>query len=395
MRSPPQNRFPRTGNAIVTVLLVIVLMSGILVVCITNVKVTRQVARSRMDTFLAEQFSTLGSEQAVGLLRYATDSSRNAYWVSRPGEITRFTPDSQASEVIPISSGSSSGIDGANLNRVLLEDPARGAVTGNSAEVMMLEWIYVRKDGTFDKSNSYNSSNPIIGRYAFWGDDDSTKFNINTAWTQRAVNTAPAGDPSRIELSSAIPGLTDAEVDKIDDFRKQHGSFNTVPDLLRALPDASDDLLTSLREAQFRLTHYNATPELTYFGAPKIVLTTQQRRATLPDGTVLPFLDIYDHPDWGGATPSGNINQEKVAATVATLVSYLSRNDWPMAPGKTFQDKFYGGNQNSLKQLALNIIEYVRLKETPPWTPSSGLHRSAVVRLEVSAQANFQLPTNH
>jgi uncharacterized protein (TIGR02600 family) len=58
---------------------------------------------------------------------------------------------------------------------------------------MPVEWLYVLEDGTvgaLDSSNKFISSNPssqataanpIVGRIAFWTDDESCKININTA----------------------------------------------------------------------------------------------------------------------------------------------------------------------------------------------------------------------
>ena len=58
---------------------------------------------------------------------------------------------------------------------------------------MPVEWIYVLRDGTtgaLDASNKFisadgsttpSASNPIIGRVAFWTDDESCKVNVNTA----------------------------------------------------------------------------------------------------------------------------------------------------------------------------------------------------------------------
>jgi len=55
---------------------------------------------------------------------------------------------------------------------------------------MPVEWIYVLKDGTvghLDVSNVFvpagkvTAENPIIGRIAFWADDETSKININTA----------------------------------------------------------------------------------------------------------------------------------------------------------------------------------------------------------------------
>ena len=57
---------------------------------------------------------------------------------------------------------------------------------------MPVEWLYVLEDGTvgaLDASNTFvgsngtvaSATNPIVGRVAFWTDDESCKININTA----------------------------------------------------------------------------------------------------------------------------------------------------------------------------------------------------------------------
>lgn len=62
---------------------------------------------------------------------------------------------------------------------------------GDSQRVPMpVEWLYVLKDGSFGSLDAQNNfvgtarataTNPIVGRIAFWTDDESTKVNINTA----------------------------------------------------------------------------------------------------------------------------------------------------------------------------------------------------------------------
>ncbi len=44
-----------------------------------------------------------------------------------------------------------------------------------------VKWLYVLRDGTIGAASLATSSNPIVGRTAFWVDDESCKLNINTA----------------------------------------------------------------------------------------------------------------------------------------------------------------------------------------------------------------------
>lgn len=75
-------------------------------------------------------------------------------------------------------------IGGSNMDGVV--------TTGGDAQrlPMPVEWLYVLKDGslgTLDSSNHFigrvaaTADNPIVGRVAFWTDDESSKVNINTA----------------------------------------------------------------------------------------------------------------------------------------------------------------------------------------------------------------------
>lgn len=79
-----------------------------------------------------------------------------------------------------------------NYNEVVL--PAQAASQPDKLRLPMpVEWIYVLQDGTtgaLDASNKFitsqsgkepSSTNPIVGRVAFWTDDESCKININTA----------------------------------------------------------------------------------------------------------------------------------------------------------------------------------------------------------------------
>ncbi|GEP42277.1 hypothetical protein BGE01nite_15680 [Brevifollis gellanilyticus] len=73
-------------------------------------------------------------------------------------------------------------------------------VTGGDRQrvPMPVEWLYVLKDGSlgslseggvFQGTSEATATNPIVGRIAFWTDDESSKININTsseptAWAQ-------------------------------------------------------------------------------------------------------------------------------------------------------------------------------------------------------------------
>ena len=77
-------------------------------------------------------------------------------------------------------------------------DPSQPPSATNTAVPMPVKWMYVLRDGTLTTPTSVDTAtgkiasfatgptqpsttNPIVGRMAFWTDDESTKININTA----------------------------------------------------------------------------------------------------------------------------------------------------------------------------------------------------------------------
>jgi len=101
-------------------------------------------------------------------------------------------------------------IDGFSINT---NAPAMSGVSNQAA--MPVQWIYVLKNGTLTvpssvssnvasfSSNSPTSNNPIVGRIAFWTDDETCKLNINTA-----SEGSFWGTPSFTTLMDVNMGLT-------------------------------------------------------------------------------------------------------------------------------------------------------------------------------------------
>jgi hypothetical protein len=46
---------------------------------------------------------------------------------------------------------------------------------------MPVKWLYVLKDGTIGSLSKATDTNPVVGRTAFWTDDECAKLNINIA----------------------------------------------------------------------------------------------------------------------------------------------------------------------------------------------------------------------
>jgi type II secretory pathway pseudopilin PulG len=67
--------------------------------------------------------------------------------------------------------------------------PGSSQVPGLSSDTnsvqMPVAWIYELQDGTLGTPSTATASNPIVGRIAFWTDDETSKIDINTAGEAR------------------------------------------------------------------------------------------------------------------------------------------------------------------------------------------------------------------
>ncbi len=93
-----------------------------------------------------------------------------------------------------VMTGGSNDVRGFHYSERLANGSSLSGVvsTGGDAQrlPMPVQWVYVLKDGTLGALNAQGQfkgavaatrENPIVGRIAFWTDDESSKVNINTA----------------------------------------------------------------------------------------------------------------------------------------------------------------------------------------------------------------------
>lgn len=82
-------------------------------------------------------------------------------------------------------------VDGFSITKPPGYDPGQDESSTNNRAPMPVKWLYVLKDGTLhtarDPADGHvtvdgaTRDNPIVGRLAFWTDDETSKININTA----------------------------------------------------------------------------------------------------------------------------------------------------------------------------------------------------------------------
>ncbi|MEZ0295572.1 MAG: Verru_Chthon cassette protein A [Candidatus Methylacidiphilales bacterium] len=172
-------------------------------------------------------------EPGAGFSPFAPTELPPADWKSSPAAFTDL--NQPVNDVYPIMDPRASGVvEGFSI------DSSDVAVSGSGlAAPMPVKWLYVLEDGQMVAGTGgagstvtvtgATASNPVVGRVAFWADDETAKVNVNTAsegaywdWPKAATydemqfagnppvggefNRTP-GHPAMTSLSSVFPEM--------------------------------------------------------------------------------------------------------------------------------------------------------------------------------------------
>lgn len=350
------------GAALIVVLSVVVLAAVIVVSLTTAMRLERQSAAAYSSRAQAGLFAQEGVDNVASSIMEATKSGQK--WVSMPGQIISSTNSfslKDSLERYPLYSATSDEAgDTVNLNRLVRSEDNKTLLDGKNNESqspMNVGWIYVRQDGTREVSQAIdknNVQNPIVGRYAYWADDESGRINLNTAWKEIA-NPNSLNHPSRVSLT-ALPDWTSSEADAIHT-SAQNFPFVSPNDARRIAPN-----LSSLR---FSTTHKSASAATNPWGEPKIFLTTRLDRLP-PEIQQLDESErwkyYFDLTTTDNADPGtfNKLDAGKVSRTLKHLCDMLKREGWPYGES-SFSERY--GDLNTA-QIAVDLVEYVRSIES-------------------------------
>jgi len=234
----PSFRAERRGFALVLVLGIIALLVILVTAFLARSMTERSAAAGYRASGEARQFGDIAVNLVQGQINHATTRGSNIAWVSQPGMVRTFNQSGglvnayklySAPEMIASSGNVTADLPPADwaantglwvdLNAPVtangtknfpIADPAAldaiGSVQGLNNQgfsvtsapgastyqplPMPVRWLYVLRDGTLVapaaggngvQVASATQNNPIVGRIAFWTDDDTSKVNINTA----------------------------------------------------------------------------------------------------------------------------------------------------------------------------------------------------------------------
>ena len=305
----------KRSSVLVLTLLILVLVSVIVLGLLASVTLEKQLAESNYQQRRALELSFMAYQNGVSQLRNALGTDTNSwdnpyanfctnpptfFWSVSPGMITRWsnTPTATGSTNLALFSYvSAANTNIVNLNRPLA-DGSYPIIGGASAPDVSVQFVNVLQD----PSQAASAANPIIGRYAFWIDDESAKININVAdGTQKyTTNSLGLGSPTEVSLQVLSQGgatLTQQLATNIVQMARTN-SFHSPRELLN-VSGVTSDLYTN---NVFNVTDYSRSPDINIFGQPKMAL--------------LPIL--------GGASPYSNLYGTNM---VINGISLLAENE--------------------------------------------------------------------
>ncbi len=387
-KTPMPNPGPRRGVALIITLSLLVLITVLVVGFTVNMRTEHQAAFSMSGAQRTNLVAQSALAHAVSLLQTnipqpvppgATPTPVN--WVVNPGMLTIIQGQTGAGggsgkvvvRKVPLSSNPpdtantsyASTLADANLNPPLLNGGGNTILPTN--QDMRVAWVPVLQNPALATS----ATNPIVGRYGFWIDDESAKVNVNTALGKPVIDPAnadaqtpgvvtaqsanyPVGHPASINLDMLGP----VDLPGLAQWVSGTSPLASVEGLKPFITTDPDGFVT---RNKFNLTAWSRAPEFNVFGKSRLFLLRGQ--TGLPTHGFQFFRDL-EAPMYFHACENTTVSSDGTAMyyTAKLLTRIFGRNDWPGMPARSFVDKWSGGAggkalaQREADQIAWNIV---------------------------------------
>jgi hypothetical protein len=358
------------GVALILTLGILALVTLLLIAFVTSMRVENAASKNFNEVIKARELARAGVDEAVGAIRMAAPPvSTLTNYVTAPGVIYTWA------------SGSGTWTSNSLFTSVNPNDP-------NPLQAKMVNlntnFVITGSGTVYNVANSLNSqlwvgwsnvtalatvngfSQPLlVGRYAYWVDDESAKVNLNTAGT-RAGDLYGYG-PDAIDLGNlGTYSFSSAEIFTLTNYVHLTRPLDTIesmvmadPPLTVSPPNVSGNTFSN---TQFYVTVHATSPDVTPWGAQRLNLnnlgingtnppTMAQKRTAV--GTIATALSDPNLAAWfGGQTFASKYNQaHEIQQIAANIVDYITVDPSPTDPG---------GGANDTSQPS-----YLGLKETP------------------------------
>ncbi|KAH0534008.1 hypothetical protein FGG08_007385 [Glutinoglossum americanum] len=290
------------ASALILTLFAVVMITLLTVTLLLVTKYERTSSALALSKARSEALADLAADAVMIRLKEATEDGMTIgkMWISEPGRIRVYNCANLSSPTDYKLFSAPPGPDNpavrdeknVDLNRPSLsgEYPIAPPATGKTEANMKVGWVNLLADPS---NTTASASNTIVGRIAYWVDDESCKVNINTAdgsnksdlyygfsvdgaaakvlGTNETSKSFGFGTPTEISLQ-ALKDKTNTELTKtlaaaISTYAWTTG-FNSTAEIGRISNLPADFYKTN----KFNITHYSKTPELTFYGEPRMYL---------------------------------------------------------------------------------------------------------------------------
>ncbi|GAT35244.1 Verru_Chthon cassette protein A [Terrimicrobium sacchariphilum] len=481
---PTLARSRQRGVALVIVLAMVALIAALAIGFLNRAGSNRSAAASYGATATTRQIADNTVNIVQGQINLATQLPAGSVWASQPGAIRTFKSDGSLDTIYRLYSASSltasnynalatdvPSANWASAPAIWVDLNAPAVRTGTSSlsypildprsptgsgllnldgfaltnppgssssqpVPMPVRWLYVLRNGeiiapdnggsgqiaTFANSNVKPSAdNPIVGRTAFWTDDESCKINVNTAgdgtfWDtphvdapdeHKLANSQPMarefnrypGHPATTSLKAVFTALgvdlgtypsamgQTSNLFKLlprynDDYGSKQGTATTTAssnpvtaksgrfysgtgEMLFSPARTSSGLTLSQTEVgKFFLTATSRAPELNLFGQPRIATWPVSENSSDSYRTPVDRLIAFASTINGKPYYFTRLNPRSTTVDISLnrnqeLLNYLDRSTQRNVPGvgKSFVDKY---GQAETRQILTEIFDYIR-----------------------------------
>lgn len=265
MKMPAPHIFAKKerGVALILTLGIITLVTLLLIAFAVSMRVENTASKNFNDLIKARELAQGAVDEAVALLKFNTTNSPANYYVTQPGRAaSTWAPTYAYTLLRSIDFGSVP--TNINLNADGSIIPLNSDYTTTNVATVQVDWVPVIY------TNPATLQPSIIGRYAYWVDDEASKVNINSA-NQRVAHSSPYALPSDIDLNAliSIGGTTIPANTRL--YAQNYGFLTPAQWSVVSDPSMTSTIYNT---NSFYVTAYSVDTNLTPWGDAKLDLNT-------------------------------------------------------------------------------------------------------------------------
>ena len=319
------------GAALIITLLIVVLLATISVSFFSTTRTEQTATRNYTSKTQAEQFAILATQQAMAKIQegFTAGGTGTTVITTQPGAIWQFVFQNgniTSNTTTNLFSENGSGKT-ANLNN--LQNPSSNSTASSNQFTISGNLSQQLSVAMENVTTTVNGTTQVIGRIAYYVDDELTKININAATANRS--TLNVADSRSLSLTTLSNNTT-----TLGNFQKSiNGTISNTSDI-------------ATWGYFFRPEQATASGNNTLNLSPS---------SDLPHLTALPPRDFHmKYTPWGARRLFINdITEVPLNSTgVNKIVTALSDPNLRNIYGRTFADKY---TSTGLKQIAANMLQ--------------------------------------